>query len=58
MAISMGYKSRELVYQNSFLKEFEESLNNLSDENLQLVYELITKGYLDIKVIKGGENNG
>lgn len=52
LAISMGYKSRQLIYKESFLKEFEESLNELKDENLQLIYELITKGYLDIKIIK------
>lgn len=48
--ISMGYENRKNYYSNIFTDEFKEELNMLNNQNLQLLFELIKKGVMDIKI--------
>lgn len=49
-AIELGYKLREDIVKDCFLKTFDEELNKFSDQNLQLLLELIAKGYMEIQL--------
>lgn len=50
VAIKSGYDNREKIIQNIFSKDYIDSINELSDENLKMLSELIAKEYLDIKI--------
>lgn len=50
VAIETGYQVREQIAQNHFTVAFEEALEQFTDKNLKLLFELVSKGYLEIKV--------
>ena len=49
-AIDAGYQTREAIIQNSFENVFETELQEFDDESLQLLYQLIAKEALDIRI--------
>lgn len=51
-AIELGYKNRDEVIKNAFINEFKYTLNQLDDDNLNLLVDLITYNYVDIKIAK------
>ncbi len=49
-AIKAGYDARELLERQTNA-ELEEALDDISDENVEMLYMLIKKGILDIKIV-------
>ena len=49
-AISTGYAHRDAIIESHFSESLLKELDELSDTNLQLLEELIAKGFLDIKL--------
>ena len=49
-AINIGYAKREELLNNSVSLDFEDAIENLSDEMLQLLAELVAREILDIKI--------
>lgn len=49
-AIKAGYDAREILSAQS-IKEIDEALDDISDENAEILYMLIKEGILDIKVV-------
>ena len=49
--IQAAYEFREKIAKDLFEKQFEEALNNISDQNLKVMFEMISKEYLEIKVV-------
>lgn len=49
-AIEMGYEMKEKIVRGAFLKSFDKELNKFTDRNLNLLLELIAKGYLEIQL--------
>lgn len=49
-AINIGYAKRDEIISNNASFEFEQAIQNLSDEMLQLLAELIARNILDIKI--------
>lgn len=49
-AINIGYAKRDEILNNSVSLDFENAIEELSDEMLQLLVELIARGILDIKI--------
>lgn len=49
-AINIGYAKRDEIVNNNASLEFEQAIQNLSDEMLQLLAELIARNILDIKI--------
>ena len=50
VAIEAGYVDRESLIHKGFSELFEEEVKDFDDLSLQLLYELIVKGILDIKI--------
>lgn len=48
-AISLGYESREIVHKR-FSTDFENELIKFDDSSLEILFELISHNYMDIKV--------
>ena len=48
--ITLGYKTKEQVVNNSFFNELNEELVKFSDDNLETLYQLIVRGILDFKI--------
>ena len=55
-AISAGYATRAEMISGQFSISFERALNEFSDKNLRLLYELVSKGYMEIKIAYRGKN--
>lgn len=51
-AIENGYRLKENVYRKNFISEFESALYDLSENKFNLVTELISRGFLDIRIVK------
>lgn len=49
-AIESGYKQRKQLTEDSFSTCFSDEAEKLSNQNLQLLEELIAKGFMDIKI--------
>lgn len=49
-AIESGYKQREILTEDNFSAKFSDEAGKLSDQNLQVLEELIAKGFMDIKI--------
>ena len=49
-AINLGYKQKNRLISDAFTRDFVKELENLSDIRLQLLYDLIRKDVLDIKI--------
>lgn len=49
-AIESGYKQRKQLTEDSFSTCFSDEAEKLSDKNLQVLEELIAKGFMDIKI--------
>lgn len=49
-AIKAGYSMREKLLSDLFSKEFDEVVDELDDDRLKMLYELISKGFMDIKI--------
>ncbi|MEG0978167.1 MAG: DEAD/DEAH box helicase family protein [Bacilli bacterium] len=49
-AISLGYKNKENIINDTMKEDFSREINDLCDENLSLLFELISDGILDIKI--------
>lgn len=49
-AIKAGYDARELLERQTNA-ELEEALDDISDENVEMLYMLIKEGILDIKIV-------
>jgi len=49
-AIDAGYAHREETIEHRFVESFEEELQEFDDLSLQLLYELVKKGTLDIRI--------
>lgn len=50
VAIEAGYAHRKEIFENQFANDFEEELQEFDDLTLQLLYELVRKGTLDIRI--------
>ena len=50
LAITSGYNARDVLECN-FLKEVEEAIDDLSDENAKMLYELVKEKILEVKVV-------
>jgi len=50
ITIKKGYDSRNKIVENIFSNQFEDSIDELDDERLEILYELVSKGILDIKI--------
>lgn len=50
VAIKLGYEKKEEIMEKSFSQTFEEEIEQLNDDNLQLLAILISKNILDIKL--------
>ena len=48
--IKAGYSMRGKLLTDLFTKEFDEAVEELDDSRLKMLYELVSKGYLDIKI--------
>ncbi len=48
--ISLGYQTKEQIVNKVFFQNFNEELLKFSDENLEILYQLIVRGILDIKI--------
>lgn len=48
--INKGYSTKEAILSKNCQDDFENELLNISDENLQILYELIVRDILDIKI--------
>ena len=49
-AITLGYETKETLVNKSFFNNFNEEILKFSDENLDMLYQLIVRGILDFKV--------
>lgn len=49
-AIERGYQQRKSIMENNFTASFSKEIENLSNQNLQILEELIAKRYMDIKI--------
>ena len=49
-AIKNGYSEREII-EKAFFAEVRDALDNISDENAKMLYELIKEKILDIKIV-------
>lgn len=56
-AINLGYKARELVFKEAFLRNFDSAIDSLDDEKLQLTSQLIALDILDIKIVDMNSEN-
>ncbi len=50
-AIDKGYKLREEIIKEAFTRDFIAELEQFDEKNLNLLVELISQGYLDIKIV-------
>lgn len=50
-AIDRGYKLREEIVKEAFNRDFCAELEQFDEKNLNLLVELISQGYLDIKIV-------
>lgn len=48
--IKEGYDFREQILQNTFSEEFNAAINELDDDRLKMLLELVTRGFMDIKI--------
>lgn len=49
-AINLGYKQKSQLISDAFTRDFVEEIEKLSDIRLQLLYDLIRKDVMDIKI--------
>lgn len=49
-AIAAGYATKAEMAAGQFTISFEQALQEFSDKSLRLLYELVSKGYLEIKI--------
>lgn len=49
LTISLGYEKKDFIHKK-FTNDFDEELLKFDDESLEILYELISNDYLDIKV--------
>ena len=49
-AIDAGYTQRQTILEHRFADQFEEEIQEFDDLSLQLLYELVKKGTLDIRI--------
>ena len=49
-AIALGYQTKEQIVNKAFFQNFNEELVKFSDENLEILYQLIVRGILDFKI--------
>ena len=49
-AIKLGYEERRKKIEDNFSRDFAEEVSKLSDKHLQILYDLIRKEILDIKI--------
>lgn len=50
LTIKEGYESREQLLQNVFSNSFNTVLDELDDDHLKILYELISRDFMDIKI--------
>ena len=50
-AIELGYKYKDSVIKDSFIIDFENALSSMPEKNLCLLCELISSGFIDIKIV-------
>ena len=50
VAIQAGYENKERILEQSFLDVFEKELKVFDEDRLNILYQLVLKGILDIKV--------
>jgi superfamily II DNA or RNA helicase len=55
-AIRLGYEKRKQLISNCFTREFEKEIEKLNNTKLQMLYDLIARGILDIKIAVTDEN--
>jgi len=51
-AIELGYETRKNIIKQAFINEFENALKELTDDNLSFLAELISVGFVDIRIVK------
>lgn len=49
-AITLGYETKKALVNKAFINNFNEEILKFSDENLDMLYQLIVRGILDFKV--------
>lgn len=50
IAIQTGYENKEKILEKSFIKGFEHEIQMFDEERLNILYQLVLRGILDIKV--------
>lgn len=56
--ITLGYQTKEQVVNKLFFRDLTEELVKFSDDNLETLYQLIVRGFLDFKIATLKNNTG
>lgn len=56
--ITLGYQTKEQVVNKLFIRDLTEELVKFSDDNLETLYQLIARGFLDFKIATLKNNTG
>lgn len=49
-AIKLGYDKKEAILNKRFVEDFDREIRSFDDMSLEVLYELVARGFLDIKV--------
>lgn len=57
-AIELGYKKKDALIHDRFIGDFESEIKMFDEETLNILYEMVARGVLDIKVASVKNNVG